>query len=520
MGDERTPLTPGNQIDVDRSAEPRRPFAGATTKWTAFLAAGAAVLFIGLVPNLVGDPAGPEDEPGPPTVATTMPAEEETTTTRILPGQVTPPPTVTSLGVFEWARLVGDDHQLPLGDIHVNPFGNGYISYSDGVIWRSPDGLSWTMTEEPSPFPEHSWVESSDNWALALHFERGAQVFRAGAATWVPVELPEPGLPDVEGIRFQVAPRLPLGSKSGVVMIPMSGWGSVPWEDHYGTSTVSCGLPGPCETNPEGWWDSSLGALVVWSYTGGGPTQVATLTLVVEGGSVVFRDAGTGEVIHRVTFDDPAAALEYAKGLERDQPPSTFGVWVSSNGRDFAFHDVPWTNLSSVVALPDGGFAVYAGLFQFDSSAVRLETTKVWTSTDGIDWTDHGTPGFAQSGFQYAEVSARGTDLIATVQGGSAAGRWVSTDGLTWVRQEIILQPNLDQIEPTSFGYAAIDFSANHLRYWVSGDMVEWEEVQGPTNDPAWSSTRPTGAAGAIIYQTALAPAGTRILWIGRLAGP
>lgn len=504
----------GGGIKVDQEDAPNSRFGSGVPRWAGLLAAALAIAFISLVPNLVGDPVESEDEPKPPTVITPPQPGEEIPLLR----------TETSIGVVEWIKLVGDVGEIPLGDIYINPFGDGYVSYSGGNIWVSPDGDSWTISSQPSPFRDYSWVRITGRWALAYASDNqmvplldGFQVFQAGDHNWVPVALPEPALPEVEGMSYRGLLGQPVESGS-VVVIPFSGWGTPAFEDHYGVFSVPCGDTARCSILPDAAWDPATDTLVV-SFFNGYIMIEASLRMQVEDNQVVFTDVETGELIHTLIFAKATDAASYAEGLTKYQPLEISGIWVSSNKGIFTSHEVPWAGTGPMLAVPQGGFAVYAGLFS-RAPGESFEQTRVWTSTDGSDWEDRGTPGFVSGPFGQAEVGEAGPNLYATLYRGDLIKHWLSTDGLTWVEGDRALPP-WALIEPTEFGFAAIDFSVeDRPRFWLSADGELWESINVPTSEPAlFSAKHDSGAAGELLY-SATGFGRARTLWIGRLVSP
>ena len=504
------PEKPRGGIQVDQGDAPGPRIGAGIPKWAGALGGVLAIAFISLVPNLVGDTAETEDEPEPPTVITfPAPVDDE----------IPPQPTETSLGIFRWTKLVGYQDEIPLGDIYINPFGEGYLSYSDGKVWLSPDGESWTIVYGATPFRYFSWVRITGRWALAYATNNqrvaqlyGFQVFQIGDARWVPVELPDPILPQIEGMSFRVSLSQPVESQSAV-LIPYLGWGTVPWEDYYGWTSVACRETALCGTAETSGWDPTTETLVV-SFFDGYTTHEASLRVEVKANRVAFTDAETDETIHTLIFEETGDATSYTRGLMKGFGLEFSGAWVSSNGDDFSWHGTPWSGRVPVLAVPDGGFAAYERLF---SQEPGLQT-RVWTSADGISWEDRGTPEFVNGPFDHAEVAEAGPNLLATLYFGDSISHWLSKDGLTWVERGPTSLPPWAAIYPTEFGFSAMDFSRGERhRFWISADGENWEPIMGPTSPPDFFVSRPYGAAGELLFHATPGAAGTRILWIGRL---
>ena len=503
------PEEPRGTIRVDQDDAPGARFDAKIPWWARLLGAALAIAFISLVPNLVGDSAETENEPKPPTVITfPTPLVEE----------IPPPPTVTSLGIFEWIKLVGDENEIPLGDIYTNPFGEGYVSYSDGSVWLSPDGESWAIVYGATLFRHYSRTTFTGRWALADASDNQLvlddfRVFQAGDAHWVAVELPDPILPQIKGMSFRSVLSPPVESDS-VVLIPFSGSGRVPWENYYGLTSVACGETALCGTAEASGWDSTTETLVV-SFFNGYKTSEASLRIEVEANEVAFTDVETDEAIHTLIFEDAGDATSYAQGLVNGFGLEFSGAYVSSNGGEFSLHGTPWPGRVTMLAVPDGGFAAYESFF---SQEPGLQM-RVWTSRDGISWEDRGTPGFVNGPFDQAELSESGPNLRATLYSGDSINSWLSTDGVAWAEEGPTSLPPWAAIYPTEFGFAGFDFSRDdRFRFWISADGENWEAIQGPTSPPASLVSRPYGAAGDLLFHATPGTAGTRILWVGRLA--
>ena len=504
---------PGAGIQVDQEDAPGPRFGAGIPKWAGLLGAVLAIAFISLVPNLVGDTPETEDEPEPPTVIT-LPAP--------VVDDIPPLATETSLGVFEWTKLVGNQKDIPLGDIYINPFGEGYLSYSDESVWLSPDGESWTIVYGASFFRHFSWTTITGRWALAYTPDNqmfaqldGFEVFQMGDARWEPVQLPDPILPQIEGMRFRKSLGQPVESES-VVLIPFSASGSVPWENYYRPTPVQCGKPTLCEIGPETWWDPTTQTLVVSSFNGYIAIEVSH-AVEVKGNRIVFTDATTGETIHTLIFEEPGDAASYTDLIRTNQALEISGVWASSNGGVFSSHEVPWARPGPMLAVPEGGFAAYEGLHSHQP-ANPPEQTLIWTSTDGISWEDRGTPGFVSGPFDQIEVVEAGPQLLATLYRGNSINHWLSTDGVTWVERGPTSLPPWAAISPTDFGFVAMDFSRGERhRFWISADGENWEAIRGPTSPPASLVSRPYGVAGELLFHATPGAEGARILWIGRL---
>ena len=291
--------------------------------------------------------------------------------------------------------MVGGQDEIPLGDIYVNPFGEGYLSYSDGSVWLSPDGESWAIVSGANLFRAFSRTTITGRWARAYKSDKDLLahldaflVFQVGDSSWVPVALPDPVMPEIEGMGYLRFLSQPVESGS-VVVIPFSWRGSVPWEN-YGVTLIPSADTARARILPEAAWDPSTETLVV-SLFNGDTSSEARLRVQVEANRVDFTDAETNEKVHTLIFEEASDATSYAQGLMEGFGLWFSGAWVSSNGSDFSPFNTPWSGLVPVMAVPDGGFAAYEGLLPHRPGDPPQET-RVWTSRDGITWEDRECP--------------------------------------------------------------------------------------------------------------------------------
>jgi hypothetical protein len=189
---------------------------------------------------------------------------------------------------------------------------------------------------------------------------------------------------------------------------------------------------------------------------------------------------------------------------------------------------LPWESTAGILVVPTGGFAAYEFAYDWQSGPPFLGAV-AWTSTNGVDWVDHGEPSFVvrrrlMASRLYIGVSSGDTQLKASVTTGydAVTGResgdtWVSTDGLTWSQIEVE-SPLFINEQRTDFGWVASDAGMG-FRFWVSTDGATWFEVAGPggsaePNGPG-GGYEGSGAARSILFGAVGNDVGKRTLWIG-----
>ena len=156
-----------------------------------------------------------------------------------------------------------------------------------------------------------------------------------------------------------------------------------------------------------------------------------------------------------------------------------------------------------------------------------LVSAAVWTSSNGIEWVNHGEPPFVDFSAQHIGVTSGDTQLRATVitgydeaTGRESADTWVSSDGLTWTQIETEFPPFINE-QKTDFGWVASD-AGEGFQFWVSTDGATWFEVAGPpgSSEPSGGGGGygGSGAAGSILWGAVGNDIGSRTLWIGTFA--
>lgn len=489
-----------------------------------FAAAVAAILLVGIPVFLSRDTSAP------PAVDTT-PTTQATTTTIIVESAPTTIQQVTvdvaasvvaGLGTLTWERIDGDDATIPQS---IAEFVDGmYVAYDETGRWESTDGATWTVSDRDSMRSGYRWFREDGDWAMGYN-EGTSDVLRRSGEDWVVVSLPEAPLPDVQGITFQSNAQLPRGLQE-VVLVDGTAWGQVAWGEVYGEFEVDCGEPEPCKMEPYGMWDSYAEAIRIENPENG--TVLAMVEIEIEGEEVRFVDQKTGGVVHTVTGTAGYPAERIVAGVMRDGGSLTYaGGWVEDESGEFAWVDFPWMTHAQLVVLPAGGFAAFEFEYDWERQEDPLVAATVWTSTDGVTWTDQGPPGFSTEESQHVNVQVFGESIQATVivghndATGMEEGRvYQSTDAINWNEVDSSFPTWIDRHE-VDFGEVITSMPQSRHQFWVSTDGgSNWQEVEGPpgSHEPSGpgGGYGGAGAVGEIMFVAFGSDQGPRTLWIGR----
>jgi hypothetical protein len=472
------------------------------------------------------------------------PADEDVTPTptprviesRRLPNEPGTWSTETSFGTWTWTRIDGDQRSLPFGP----PF------FMDGVYWmanetgpnRSEDGINWTE----APLPEA--LRGGDAYAFAVGDGLFAEVHRGGTtswyrrdgADWVGLAFPAQTLPSVPGMRWCCASADPTpdglatDGDTTLAIVPVTG--SIDWDIAYG-GRFGVALIGDHDlTMFEG--TTSVGNLDVLFIPG-------------DPGAVEFRDRDSGELVLRVEATDPAVPLREING-----DVSIDWRLAVDSGDGFRAVEAPWQGLylDSLDIAPGAGGFVAVGVdrpewFQRDDAvgvvrpaSFEPETgSKVfaWRSVDGVAWEELPTPDIGPDAW-YLLLAGDGERVVMALQTFTPTGVtvWTSTDGIGWTQTSSLGDVGLDRLSAEGPGFVLISnpFSASGWSYqvWLSGDGVSWEPVDltvdaGRAADTVEVCDRGGGGYGSwwvgdTNFLTAgCSEEGPRILWVGRLSG-
>ena len=432
---------------------------------------------------------------------------EPTTSAPVAPASTTTPPgepdfqsdggpvvetdldaTETSFGTLRWTRVTGDAASLPLGAIEATSDGE-LVVFERGFVWRSTDGLDWSrhvidgLESVPDVYVMGSWAIS---WGVP--FEN--QIYEAVEGLWQELDLPAPQLPDVPGLVWHSVSSRPLESGE-TTLIPWHAVSTVAWGDVDGLLDIECGERHPCTAVVFTNFLPNRGIWFVTTPENG--RSMSEFTMQVTESTIVFTDATTGEEVHRIVAESPEQAEFIAEQMKLPYSSNIEGLfhtgaWVRRSGGRFELQQVPWTRPPrSIVALPSGGFAAYQNT---QRDGYTPGDSRVWTSSDGLTWVDHGEPAFLTEDTQHFFVDIQGGELRAevildpgTTGGDPTVERYTSSDGLVWYTGDVPPEvPAFTQLFDADFGTVATGFSPQQelLLFWISVDGESWEEVAGP----------------------------------------
>jgi hypothetical protein len=428
----------------------------------------ALIVFAGvaiLLGTLDSDPP-PVDQPVP----TTVPGLVSTTIPGTLP---TNPPApsgggtlTTPIGDFEWWHISGADSALPEdgGWMFETPAGYSMIvgPWGTGVeYWTSPDGRAWAS----EPLPESlSGLEGATRvniqrvgtttWLISD--QAGAWRFEAG--TWTRVALP------TDSVAFSLVgigdDQVWLTSTNPVGVWRLDGEDWVALDPGIDAGDLTEGVLG-------GRAVGSNGVTVI-------PWDADTLTLI-----------GSDDVSATVT-PPWASQVQQEEGVQPDQ------LTLLSHAGGFVAFVVEW--VPGTVCPP-----TRPGCDQ----PPDLGHVHLWTSSDGIEWTESIDPELLPEdqgdlGHSGQFQSVGGLILANVYDNTTNFGQvWVSDDGVEWELTALPSQGSFDfdEVGPgwISFG----DFPAQQI--YVSSDLRVWERVdtadlamltdEGGAGNVMWAST-------------------------------
>jgi hypothetical protein len=244
--------------------------------------------------------------------------------------------------------------------------------------------------------------------------------------------------------------------------------------------------------------------LLMWS-----STDAATWTILPQGGYVGFSS-------HRIVSNGSRLAVavaEYGSGQGKVMTSSSGLRWISYQPESPA-------SMQDIYGDEDGFVAVGYRL----SEASGLTPT-IWTSPDGLTWTDV-SPNSQRGELDAVARLTDGAFVAAGVDGDGSVMVWRSEDGISWSRAPFTAPPFAPhayrRIGLASSGDTAIltaDVGVG-WRAWASPDGVAWGELRPTTAEP------PNGVILAVRGNQVLvfAEAGTggedSDLWIGQFDPP
>jgi hypothetical protein len=349
------------------------------------------------------------------------------------------------------------------------------------TVWSSPDALTWTATALPGG-GSHGQARGVDAWG-----ERTVVVGSVGtgptqrAAVWISQTTGAPFVPvpdttafDLPGRAVDPTPGAALPSGDAGATQPAAVAGAV-------MDSVTSGALGLFAVGSAG------GHLAVWYSSDG-----ATWTRLGQAESVIGRSPGA-----QVRQILETSAGVFAVGSVRHGSDTDAAVWASGNGTG-------WGPVSSPTSFAGDGDHALTDLITYGGSVVAVGGTRAtttwtpasWISPNGFTW---GPPSesFPESTPARADldgavvsdvaVSSNGQDLVA-VGGSPAAQRmWTSTDGISWT--ETALPPAATTDADWTAGLVAtngtttvvVDPDPGQPRLLVD-DPTGWTEVSA---DPA-----------------------------------
>ena len=430
---------------------------------------------------------------------------------------------------IQWTEVTGSSGSLPSGSIDFDPGGGGYVSYSDGYLWRSENGLVWARETGATGIDGYDHIELFGDWARASRADTTLDgetvLFESVGSSWVPLALPAPSFPDIKGLTWSAKPlERVVSEETTLITGVIRGW--VPWADIYGTSSYECQLSEPCISGPWAQWDplSRVFELRFPSNEGdqGFGPAVATLEAAIAGSEIRFIDTTSGQLVHTITTDDAGRAHLILDQLEWGDPAGFSTGWVRSGpGRAFELVSSPWPPDSEVFSTPVGGFAAYS----LNTNPEAPHQPGVWTSQDGVGWVDHGAPGLNEGTSAVTAIYRAGGRLVAEVteQGSLNAALYFSSDGLRWEHRSSTFGTYF--LKEANFGLVAIPMGDP----WFAvsrDDGVTWQEIDLPTGiakemtagfPPLTSAGG--GAAGDFLFFHVTHEDDRRSLWVGRPQG-
>jgi hypothetical protein len=502
-----------------------------TKQWkgwqVAAAAAFAAVLLLGGIG--MGALFARSTIPAADTPTTTVEALSTTTVTVVVApttiGQITidvASSIVPGLGTLRWERIEGDANTLPAHGIRADSDG-GYIAFEDDKVWRSTDGLTWVVGEDDGPFANSDGSHIEGEWARTWAGE-ASTLFHMEGDIWVPVDVEPAVLPDTVGITWNAWGGFPVES-NGTTLVDANIHGRVSWGDVYGTFEIDCGQPDPCNEEPWGQWDEPSQTIRIENPTNG--SMLGVLVVEVDGDTLTLVDTTSGETVHVVKASPSFSVALIMEGMmNQGQGLTSGGGWILTPADEFVWIEFPWSSVAEIVAVPDGGFAAYEFVYDWENQTNPLVAATTWTSLNGVNWVDGGMPPFidVDGRIDHVSVTSDGGQISATVitgqdnsTGEETYDAWVSTDGVTWAQTASVFPPWSNKIE-MDFGAVVTAMPESTQLFWVTTDGETWHQVEGPpgSHEPGGPGYSESGAAGSILYTVVGEDGGPRVLWIGR----
>ena len=180
-----------------------------------------------------------------------------------------------------------------------------------------------------------------------------------------------------------------------------------------------------------------------------------TVTAVAVGSGLLDSSLPTRIVLESTLTAEPSPTSSETTGLYRD-----------------------WTRGSVDDTGPDPFFMSGVALFGDTLVAVGANPTRVWTSTDGAQWTAVADqPAFARGGVEQIAADQDRVVGVGVADNGLTGAVWVSADAVTWERIDgLPLFRTVAALPDGGFVAATLD-PAPDSEIWASADGISWARV-------------------------------------------
>ncbi len=350
---------------------------------------------------------------------------------------------------------------------------------ADGVPWVavSPDGAGTSMGPiSHRQVLARAWYDAPGD--PALYRLDGGEWEQVDLSSFAPKSIPGLGL---VGSSFAGGATL----DTDTWIVPMESTFRVPWKKYYGDQD---GAAHHGNRAPWPIWDWSTQRLGIFP-PGKINTPMATLNVDLQdtnspyAPSIVFRDAESGQVVHRVEASlpgwEPEALLTALRGWGLDDL-----VLIVGNGDDVVAirppfpMDEEWGE--SVVVFKD---AFYTYSYQLSTEfETRYSATAV--GCGGPRTVCNGArcrcPALNRTTLDQVSLIAGPNELMMTVNEQDGESLWTSINGSHWQQADTDAEQRDDVIWwdplPTEFGWIWAGLSSG----WVSEDGLDWESIGLP----------------------------------------
>lgn len=500
------------------------------THWAWSAAAAAAVTAV-VVAGLVAlsDDSGPADEPTPPQTLEPGPEPSVAPNPSVPPGSTALPTTTsvsdatgepvpelsvpesgetqqTVIGDITWTLVEGDASSQP-AHVHAEIDGDFFGVDNDGRTWQSSDGVTWELTDRRPEGILGVFEYGGETWARTA----GAQ--GQGLARWdgdrfVPVELPESGVPDAVGL--QDVGRFPAEHVEfeGRLVVPITSRLEVPWSDIVSQRVF-----------PE--WDAVTETIRLRDPESSDPLPVAVLTAESVDGDpdrLEFRDADTGELVTTVELlpdvdpDELRERLVLGAGL-------IYNELLIGDGDRFEMVGTPWHLAEAPrLAALDGRILAVVQFLRFEDGGFGAQDWELWTSTDARTWEPLELPAPFGSRIDNIDIVSDGSMALLTIVSSDGSAQrpetWSTHDGLSWVPVNGV--GGWGGIDVTEVGWFRPMFDEG-AGISVSPDGLDWQEIPFDLAPPTGPGGGGATILGRTIFVTRYEEGGARTMWVGRI---